>query len=469
MSGSEMWKVSASVPIKNRMSRFLNYEDLCRKVEGLKDTYWSDTLHIRWGYMKHVVDELTAIAPETALELGTNGISLMDFSDCMDMDKSFIDPENAANKVFVLDATHTPWPIADKQYDVFVALQVMEHLSPAQSQVFSEIQRISRYAIISVPYRWNAPNNPSHHNIGDEMIRKWTNHYPPYKIISSGEGNNRRVAYCFNFETDVISLKVSYPVAIDFSQQLISRRFFASNKKELINEYFDNIYLITTSKGRESLNRMEQLLKDLNISVEIVEAPDGHSEPHLAEFLRFQNLPPGADRDTDRELMNHRRFLTSAEMWGRIKTFRFLMKDTMKMGYQRVLILEDQIIFAPGFHEKFRELTDQLKVVSWKILFLGADQHQWRIPFDLRYEDPDITEFDPSIPLYYPVDTVGTFALGIDASVAPDYICSLEQMRCDPGRALHPLFRRWYRHCFVAFPNLIEREQSDHKSEDMFL
>jgi hypothetical protein len=160
--------------------------------------------------MKSVAQELTRIAPNTALELGTNRISLMNFSDCMDMDEKYIDPENTTNKVFLIDATKTPWPIADKQYDVFVALQVMEHLSPAQSLVFSEIQRIARYAILSFPYKWNTPHNLSHHNIGEELIRKWTNHYPPYKIMFSGVGKKCRVVYCFRFENDVITRTIRY-------------------------------------------------------------------------------------------------------------------------------------------------------------------------------------------------------------------------------------------------------------------
>jgi hypothetical protein len=211
---------------------------------------------------------------------------------------------------------------------------------------------------------------------------------------------------------------------------------------------------------------MQQMLGNLNISVEICEALDGHSEPHYSEFLEYRKIPLGADRDTDRELQNERKDMFSPDDWGKLKTFRMLLRDMIRKGYKRILILEDDIRFISGFHGKFQEFTEKLAGFPWKILMLGADQQGWNMPEDLRYEDPGITQLDPSRPHYYPVNTLGTFALGLDKSVASEYLQSLERMQCPCDRALHPLFRRWFLHCFVAVPNLVIKDRSGYDITD---
>ena len=71
-----------------------------------------------------------------------------------------------------------PWPINDKQYDLFIALQVWEHLGNKQSRAFREAIRISKAVILSFPYKWNCPKNnanyPEHHEVDEELIGDWT-------------------------------------------------------------------------------------------------------------------------------------------------------------------------------------------------------------------------------------------------------------------------------------------------------
>jgi hypothetical protein len=94
-----------------------------------------------------------------------------------------------------MDARNVPWNIENKKYDVFVGLQVFEHLSPNQSEIFKEIERISKYCILTVPYMWDCPNDIEHHMITDDIISKWTLGYKPYrKSINSG-----RLMICFKF------------------------------------------------------------------------------------------------------------------------------------------------------------------------------------------------------------------------------------------------------------------------------
>jgi hypothetical protein len=175
--------------------KIIDYKLYSKKVEKLNDRYWLKSKDVRWNYMIPVIETIKEIKPKTAVELGTYKISLMDFSDSMALEKETIDPDNLKNKVFIFDASKTPWKIKDKEYDLFVALQVLEHLGPNQKMVFQEIKRICNYAIISLPYKWNCPDNPKHHMIDDDKISIWTDNLEPIKKqIKSG-----RIILTFKF------------------------------------------------------------------------------------------------------------------------------------------------------------------------------------------------------------------------------------------------------------------------------
>jgi len=179
--------------------KYLCKSRLIERVEKLNDIYWNKSWLGRWKYMYFVVNELKRFNPQTILELGAYQINLTDISDNMDLKLDRIDVNNLKNKTYVQDAIDLPWNILDKHYDVFVALQVFEHLkNEKQSEVFSEISRISKNAILSFPYKWNCPSNITHHNITDETIRKWTNNQIPEKIICT-TGEKKRIIYIFKY------------------------------------------------------------------------------------------------------------------------------------------------------------------------------------------------------------------------------------------------------------------------------
>jgi len=174
------------------MKKLLTKETYLDKVKILDDKYWNNTLEIRWNYMLPVLEELKLLNPQTSIELGTAGISLMNFSDSMDKYEKYIDNNNHK---YLIDAKITPWNIPDKKYDVFVALQVLEHLSPNQIEIFNEIKRISKSAIITLPYMWNCEKNDCHYMIDYDIINKWTQNTKPYKT----EIINNRIMLCYNF------------------------------------------------------------------------------------------------------------------------------------------------------------------------------------------------------------------------------------------------------------------------------
>jgi hypothetical protein len=132
----------------------------------------------------------------TALELGPNTRPLITGADVMDR---VARPGLEANgNVLMHDATTTPWPIDADQYDLFVALQVFEHLGAEQAAAFREVCRIARHAIISLPVEWQMedPSNP-HHGISHERVLSWFAPTAPTRVIVGNPGYRQRLIYTF--------------------------------------------------------------------------------------------------------------------------------------------------------------------------------------------------------------------------------------------------------------------------------
>lgn len=176
--------------------KYLNEVEYIEKIKKINSDYWNNSYKSRWEYMSVVIDELKIIDPKNILELGSYQINLSSDSDNMDRNIKYVDIDNLNNTTYIQQAQELPWDISDKKYDIFVALQVFEHLENTQSKVFDEIIRISKYAILSFPYKWKCEDiNNCHHNIDEKIISKWTNNKIPLKIIKI----KNRIIYIFKF------------------------------------------------------------------------------------------------------------------------------------------------------------------------------------------------------------------------------------------------------------------------------
>lgn len=142
--------------------KYLNQEEFMKATAG--KVYWNG----RWEYLSIVISLLRKYDAHSILELGTNGLKLAEDSDTMEK-------VTTVPATYHHDATVTPWPIADKQYDFFVALQVFEHFDlkrQKQVQAFSEACRVAKNVILSLPYKWQY-SDEMHNGIDDEVVLRW--------------------------------------------------------------------------------------------------------------------------------------------------------------------------------------------------------------------------------------------------------------------------------------------------------
>jgi hypothetical protein len=133
---------------------------------------------------------------QTALELGPHLRPLIVGADAMVLhEQSDLRHEG---RVIEHDATVAPWPVADKSYDLFVALQVFEHLVGRQDEAFAEVRRAARNAIISLPIDWKMkdPNN-CHNMISEERAMSWFAPVVPTRIVLGNGGAYKRLIFVF--------------------------------------------------------------------------------------------------------------------------------------------------------------------------------------------------------------------------------------------------------------------------------
>ena len=154
----------------------------------------------RWRYMSVALKEARSIIKrhdvQSALELGMGFRTILLGADGMDVRARSLQDSRAS--LIVHDATDSPWPIDDKAYDLFLALQVFEHLGASQPEAFREVRRIACNAIISVPIDWDMQNpNDCHHMISEDRALSWFLPVKPTRIVEGNGGKRRRLIFVF--------------------------------------------------------------------------------------------------------------------------------------------------------------------------------------------------------------------------------------------------------------------------------
>ena len=133
----------------------------------------------------------------TALELGPHLRSLIVGADVMDIVRN--DAARAEGRQIVARRDEgARGRSTDKAYDLFVALQVFEHLGTRQPEAFLEVRRVARNAILSLPIDWvMADPRNCHHLVTEERVLGWFAPVVPTKVVVGNPGHRKRLIYVF--------------------------------------------------------------------------------------------------------------------------------------------------------------------------------------------------------------------------------------------------------------------------------
>lgn len=165
----------------------ITYNQYLQKVA--EDDYYKN----RWTYFEKVIEEAVKLSPTSVLEVGARSFPI--FPECVTMDK-----RDKWLPTVVQDAGTVPWPFKDKQFDLFIALQVWEHLDGKQIEAFKEVKRVAKTAIMSFPYKWKITEpDAEHSNLDESVFTKWTNNEPCKTfIIGTPVRSVKRIIYVFD-------------------------------------------------------------------------------------------------------------------------------------------------------------------------------------------------------------------------------------------------------------------------------
>ena len=178
-------------PVNTRLLTKSIFDEMAKE-----DSYFSG----RWDYIEEILLELSKLDDcFNILEMGPYKLPLVKGEDVIDINaafKSYYPIE--INKFIQFDCSKTPYPIKDKEYDLVIACQVLEHLGihGEQKNIFDELERISSKAIISLPYKWFSPVMRDHHMIDKKVINHWAKGRKPiYERIST-----QRIIQIYDFD-----------------------------------------------------------------------------------------------------------------------------------------------------------------------------------------------------------------------------------------------------------------------------
>jgi len=132
---------------------------------------------------------------------------------------------------------------------------------------------------------------------------------------------------------------------------------------------------------------------------------------------------------------------------------RRLLIDAKEKGYTRILTLQDDLLFHKNFLSEFYSITTRDIPVSWRLLYLGASQHNW--------DSMEPMEHDKK--WYLPKGTAdGAFAVGIHSNSYDKLIEEIDHMLMpfDSG-ALSVVQRNHPDECYVLYPNLVVADIRD--------
>ncbi len=242
--------------------------------------------------------------------------------------------------------------------------------------------------------------------------------------------------------------------SFEYNLKMCSKRLKYGTKKDrsFITDYFDKIYLVNLRKDFEKKIKSTNQLLRAGIEYELIEAVDGYSGKPMAKYTEYTSRPLGKlnrfQEFSEMELSRGKPFIESPGAFGYILTYMRVIEDAKKKGYERILILEDDVLLHFDFEyqsQKFLRNIDN----GWKIIHFGASQYKWE-----HIDESEALQQG----FYAPrrIDTCGSFALGIHQSIFDEVIDSAGAF--DSPFDLFPLgeiYEKYTGECYVCFPNIV--------------
>jgi len=226
-----------------------------QEIENINDKYYKNRDLTYYQEIINLIKVLENI--DTTLELGPCKSPLVIGGDVVDITDEYLkDYPIKIGNFYKHDCSIVPFPFEEKKYDLVIACQVLEHLGTNQSEIFKELARISKMAIISLPYKWNKPCDV-HHMIDEKIIDNWANGLKPiFQQLAK-----YRLIRIYNFEdyTSLSDIKKLQQIA-DF--QILNKLKQEQQRNSILSKNLEQ-EKIQTKKIEQELNQKNKLIQEI--------------------------------------------------------------------------------------------------------------------------------------------------------------------------------------------------------------
>ena len=268
---------------------------------------------------------------------------------------------------------------------------------------------------------------------------------------------------------------VSYPNRIFVSREhaqngsIVDALALTKRRLVHINDIFERIFVINLDRRPDRMTAIDVRMRQLGIKYERFSAVDGSSLEVREEYEKYKQARAHKSRNKqlsarefnledrpDVQRVNHLEktlkgpAIRTAGAWAYSKTYQQILTYSLKKGFERILVLDDDGVFHKDFHNIFDRAMTQLPD-NWKICQLGTMQYDWELirPYSEHLYMPDGV-------------VVASHAVGFHmdvASIMLDYI-DRWSLPFDIG-PLHYACRSFKEQSFIVSPNLIIQDQSE--------
>ena len=222
--------------------------------------------------------------------------------------------------------------------------------------------------------------------------------------------------------------------------------------RKTFDDAFDHIYLVNLRSAVKRRLSVARHLDQFGIRPTLHEAVNGYAGEARRRYDGYAAKPLGQlaryPEFAELERKRGKHFIESAGALGYILTYLDILRDAQRKGHRRILILEDDILLHQDFFTRFHEFLQHIGP-DWKLLQLGASQYNWS----------GVNEVQALRDGHYAprrLDTCGSFAIGIDASLYDELIEA--ESACEAPFDHLPMGELYERHlgaCFVCYPNIV--------------
>ena len=139
----------------------------------------------------------------------------------------------------------------------------------------------------------------------------------------------------------------------------------------ILNKYFEHIYVINLEKDLERKNYIEKLFNKYNINFEFINAIDGNNlDTNTLKLLELWAYPGNKFCNKECSCSGKGHELSDAQI-GCALSHYLCYKDIVKNKYKTALIFEDDIKFESNFENIIKNIFEKELPNNWELIHLS--------------------------------------------------------------------------------------------------